>query len=93
MGMFDYVYVNLPCPWCGHMSNMYQSKDGPCNLNVVEPQSVMNFYESCTNCGKWIEYTRHVDPVVGRKQPYNLEEVSALGFLLTAELSKNEDRH
>lgn len=83
MGMFDYVNVNLPCPFCGHMSNMYQSKDGPCNLDVVEPQSVMNFYDSCSKCGKWIEYTRTVDLVVGRGQPYNLEEVNAMGFKLT----------
>lgn len=57
MGMYD--YVNTPeifCPECGEKLDGFQTKDGPRLLNVIDFSEVDNFYDSCDNCGAWVEF-------------------------------------
>lgn len=55
MGLFDYVRFEIPCPACGEKVSTFQSKDGPCQLEVLEPHEVSHFYTSCRRCGQWID--------------------------------------
>jgi phage FluMu protein Com len=57
MGMFDYVYIE--CPKCGY-ENEFQSKGGPCNLDMYHgieglPKSVLEDldgdWKTCPKCG------------------------------------------
>ena len=57
MGMFDYVNFECVCPVCKSKVDGFQTKDGDCVLDVVEPTEVSNFYSSCGKCGCWIDYT------------------------------------
>jgi len=80
MGTFDYVNVKLPCPKCGKELNDFQSKDGPCFLELIEPDYVYRFYTICS-CKAWVEYSR--DPEIKMSKsapPADLERVHALGF-------------
>ena len=54
MGMFDNVRYSAPCPKCGVELTDWQSKDGNCALDYIEPYQVSNFYTSCYGCGNWI---------------------------------------
>jgi len=56
MGMFDYVKYEAPCTYCGEKLVDWQSKDGECNLEMLEPKDVDCFYTSCSKCETWIEY-------------------------------------
>ena len=56
MGMFDYVNYECICPECGSDVIGFQSKDGECYLNHLNPLSVDNFYTSCDGCDSWIEF-------------------------------------
>ncbi len=56
MGMFDYVKYSAPCSKCGIIITEWQSKDGPCFLENLEPEKVQNFYGNCPACGKWHDY-------------------------------------
>jgi uncharacterized protein (DUF983 family) len=56
MGMFDNVRYSAPCYACGAVLTDWQSKDGPCMLETVEPEQVQGFYTSCPNCKKWNQY-------------------------------------
>jgi hypothetical protein len=60
MGMFDWVNVPpMKCPHCGKGDlDGWQSKDGPCSLDKVEYWTVDNFYTSCGECRKWVEFVR-----------------------------------
>lgn len=55
MGMFDYVEYECECPACGTKVEDFQSKDGDCTLDTLQPDEVRNFYSSCKNCGIWID--------------------------------------
>lgn len=57
MGMFSYVTLEMPCPYCGHVLKEFQSKDGIAMKNN-EPWTLQNFYTSCPKCRKWVEYIR-----------------------------------
>ena len=54
MGMFDYVKYECVCPVCKNKVDGFQTKDKECILDVVEPQSVDNFYTHCQTCGVWV---------------------------------------
>ena len=54
MGMFDYIKFEAPCPKCGNIMDDFQSKDGPCNLETLEPWQVDHFYASCNKCKAWV---------------------------------------
>lgn len=58
MGMFDWVDFRDECPQCKKTVKGFQSKSGACELKIVKPWKVDNFYSSCAGCGAWIEYTR-----------------------------------
>jgi len=57
MGMFDYVNFKLKCPRCGKMINEFQTKDGPQLLIKLDFWDVKNFYNSCSACRSWVEFT------------------------------------
>jgi len=54
MGMFDYVHYEMSCPGCLAPVTDWQSKDGPCQLETLEPHQVGYFYTHCACCGQWI---------------------------------------
>ena len=56
MGMFDYVKFECECPECREPLSGFQSKDGDCVLETVEPEKVRRWYTSCPACKHWIEY-------------------------------------
>lgn len=58
MGMFDYVKYECVCPVCKNKVDGFQTKDKDCILDVIQPQSVDNFYTHCGTCGVWIEFYR-----------------------------------
>jgi len=72
MGMFDYVDVEIKCPYCGHLipSGEFQTKDHDRLLNHVHPNTIRNFYGDCPKCEKWIEYNKIEKP----EKPFNIKE-------------------
>lgn len=85
MGMFDYVNVAaIPCSKCGRPLSGFQSKDGDCMLDVIDPQFVASFYTICDHCGEFVTYARIELPDKGghRGRPYTFNEITALGFKL-----------
>jgi len=62
--MFDCVTgVEVDCPLCGSKVDSFQSKDGLCLLEPVDPLDLYNFYALC-KCGAWIEFNRPLPPPV-----------------------------
>jgi uncharacterized protein with PIN domain len=57
MGMFDYVNHKDKCPKCNIDLDSFQTKDGPQNLEILEPSDVKNFYTSCKQCKTWYDYS------------------------------------
>ena len=55
MGMYDYVKASLACPKCKTEIVDWQSKDGECIMDTLQPQDVRRFYSSCPKCGVWID--------------------------------------
>jgi len=81
MGMFDYVNATINCPKCGTKITEFQSKSAGCNLLIVDPDTVNNFYTHCPQCDTWVEFVRPYSlKQTSRKTPYTEEEVRALGF-------------
>ena len=83
MGMFDYVNFKMVCPSCGTETSNFQSKDGKCWLETVEPDAVDEFYTMCS-CGTWIEFSRlsHVENKKHREIQLTQTELEYLGFKL-----------
>ena len=54
--MYDNVNYKCDCPYCGAKLYRFQSKDGDCLLDDLEPEDVYNFYTSCKVCRKWVEF-------------------------------------
>jgi hypothetical protein len=57
MGLFSYVKLELPCPFCGYLIKDFQSKDGIL-MQENDPWTLNNFYTKCDGCSKWVEYVR-----------------------------------
>ena len=55
MGMFDWINYEAPCPRCGKKVTGWQSKNGNCELNTLEPYEVEFFYSMCDSCKTWID--------------------------------------
>lgn len=51
--MFDYVRYEAPCKKCGKILTNWQSKDGECLLNHLEPREVERFYALCMDSSCW----------------------------------------
>ncbi len=82
MGMFDYVHFEMRCPVCGRLLDGFQTKDGECLLDKVEPDGLTTFYTMC-RCDTWIEFRRRSPPFnLLREKPLTLPEVEALGFTM-----------
>ena len=54
MGLFDSVNYKAKCPNCGANIDTWQTKEGACILELLEPWEVKYFHGSC-ECGAWIE--------------------------------------
>lgn len=67
MGMFDYVEYAANCRLCDRPLAQFQSKDGECRLELLQPSAVERFYEMCS-CGAWNEF-KVTDGVVSRVPP------------------------
>lgn len=83
MGMFDYVNFKMQCPNCGRETENFQSKDGKCWLETVEPDTVDEFYTMC-RCDTWIEFSR-VSTIENKKHreiQLTKTELESLGFTL-----------
>ena len=87
--MYDYVNFEMYCPFCGTTVDSFQSKDGECMLNKVDPTEIRNMYSRCPSCNKWIELSRkYKEP---RKDAYTLDEVENMGFKVTRPEPEQED--
>jgi len=80
MGMFDDVNVEIDCPKCGSTLNHFQSKDGNCELEKIDPENVLSFYDFCTVCKLHVSFDRRVSKTPCRNTPYTLAEVEEMGF-------------
>ena len=47
MGMFDEIDFKFDCPICKNELHDFQSKDGRCLMNMLQPSDVTTFYDSC----------------------------------------------
>lgn len=56
MGMFDHVKYECSCPVCHNKVSDFQSKDGECLLDELEPFQVDYFYGTCGKCGCRLEF-------------------------------------
>jgi hypothetical protein len=64
MGLFDDVRAEgLECGSCGEPlpAESFQSKDGPCELAMLDWREVRQFYTSCPKCREWNSF-RSVPP-------------------------------
>ncbi len=85
MGLFDSVNVRIPCPKCGATVDGFQSKDAQCNIMLIDPTEVDRFYDYC-RCGTKVVMVREpTEPKSVRSRPYNLEEVTDMGFRFVEE--------
>lgn len=84
MGMFDYVNFEMDCPTCGKPMRGFQSKDALCEMDLIEPDDLGNFYSSCRGCKTWVEFTRPRPQSPKRDKPLTLEQVKAMGFEMDA---------
>jgi hypothetical protein len=88
MGMYDNINFEMNCPKCGKLLSDFQSKDGPCILEMLEPDSVMNFYTSC-DCGEWVEFHKAQDR---KHQPkLAMNDIINMGYVLSYS-SKKENK-
>ena len=80
--MYDYVNFQMPCPRCGCVLLAFQTKDAHCVMDTIDPDGIGQFYTSC-RCGMWVEFNRPHPETPRRKTPATLEDVKALGFVIT----------
>ena len=71
MGMYDNIDFECACPVCHAKVIGFQSKDGECLNDTLQPNEVSNFYSSCDKCGCWIEFkskptTNYIRTVEGK---------------------------
>lgn len=71
--MFDWVNYSAPCKACGFVLTRWQSKNGPCAFETLEPWEVEGFYDVCV-CGEWNEYRVVLDGPIPTKPvvPYHV---------------------
>lgn len=69
MGMYDIVEFSAPCFKCPEILTDWQSKDGPCDLQTLQPYEVKRMYTKCPRCKSWNEYEIVLVPP---KPPYFL---------------------
>lgn len=80
MGMFDYVNFKMSCPTCGSEVSGFQSKDGPCYLEIIEPDTVGYFYADCHSCKSWITVSRDYQRLPPREEILTLDQLKSIGF-------------
>jgi hypothetical protein len=56
--MFDWIMYQDNCPMCDKPLNGFQSKDGPCDMKMLQPEEVGKFHNRCEDdgCDTWINY-------------------------------------
>lgn len=84
MGMFDWVNVEMDCPYCGEKLKGFQSKDGDCVLDIVDPDDLSYFKDFCKNCRRTVTFSRQYvrQKPINRAHPYSRAEVEKMGFML-----------
>ena len=78
MGMFDYVNYDCACPICHSKVDGFQSKDGECVLDNLEPGEVDLFYAPCSKCGCWLEFSNEKktnDEFIMTVHDYNKKDI------------------
>lgn len=88
MGMFDYINFSCKCPNCGNDVTGFQSKDGNCMCEIIEPITVSNFYSKCDDCDFWIEF--HEKP--REVKIFELESDKSITFTLKSDDFKHLER-
>jgi hypothetical protein len=63
--MFDHVDFKAKCPRCNEEVTGFQSKHGPCMLELLWPHEADNFYSSCKKCGAWVS-CQYIAPAAGK---------------------------
>lgn len=58
MGMYDSIDLEMDCPNCGDKYLEFQTKEGHCVLDILEPQAVESFYTVCGTCDAHIVFKR-----------------------------------
>lgn len=90
MGMFDEINFEMDCPTCGNRLSNFQSKDGRCRLETLDPRSVTNFYSGCDSCGTWVEFYKYPQDISSKvPPPPTLEELEAEGFFYEVRPKRN----
>jgi C4-type Zn-finger protein len=56
MGLYNYVNFETTCPVCQAMIKQFQTKEGECNMDMVDFNQVNNFYAICPNCQTFVEF-------------------------------------
>ena len=46
MGMFDYMGIEVPCPYCGRIVTGFQTKSGACSLVMYKPGDAVDENDS-----------------------------------------------
>ncbi len=82
MGMFDYVHFEMNCPECGAIVNGFQSKDGDCDLEFIEPDGLDSFYSYCNSCKSWIEFNKPRKNRELRDKSLTLQEIDDMGYTM-----------
>lgn len=86
MGMFDRVHFEMECPRCGEKMDEFQSKSWFCTLEMVEPDVLSNFYDSCNKCGTRVEFSRGKPELLTlRETSLSVDEVEKMGFIMKTE--------
>jgi hypothetical protein len=73
--MFDYVEYEAPCFECNTPMNYFQSKDGNCAFETLQPEKVKRFYANCHFCGAWNEYRVKSSQIVIERIANDDEEI------------------
>lgn len=56
MGMYDNINFKANCKSCEKPLSSFQSKDGPCALETLNPGEVKSFYSPCDHCKAWNDF-------------------------------------
>jgi hypothetical protein len=75
--MFDTIHYKAQCPACKADVEEWQSKDGPCTLDVIEPWQVRRMYTFCPSCNVWLDARVKAEVVVTKLEVEIEAEVRA----------------
>lgn len=71
MGMYDSINLEMNCPRCGNEYLEFQSKEGLCVLDRLNPEEVDYFYTHCDTCDAHITFIRLNQEIVDHLENIN----------------------